>query len=140
MEELVLKDKDIYPTEEVIFSHIKKSKTTWNSVFKYVHTNHSELNEEWRYYNDGKSWLLKVTFKSKTIFWLVVVANAFRITFYFSEKAIQSFSEYSISKTLVKKIKESKKVGKSTALTFLMSDKQNIDLVKEAIKLKLKTK
>jgi hypothetical protein len=81
MEELVLKDKDIYPTEEVIFSHIKKSKTTWNSVFKYVHTNHSELNEEWRYYNDGKSWLLKVTFKSKTIFWLVVVANAFRITF-----------------------------------------------------------
>lgn len=140
MEELVLKDKDIYPKEEIIFSHINKSRATWNSVFKYVHTNHPELNEEWRYYNDGKSWLLKVTFKSKTIFWLVVVANAFRITFYFSEKAIQSFSEYPISKTLVKKIKESKKVGKSIALTFLMSDKQNIDLVKEAIELKIKTK
>lgn len=140
MEDLVLTDKNIYPTEEVIFSHIKKSKTNWISMFRYVHTNYPELNEEWRYYNDGKSWLLKVTFKSKTIFWLAVISNAFRITFYFSEKAIQSFSGYSISKTLEKKIKESKKVGKSTALTFLMSDKQNIDLVKEVIELKIKTK
>mgnify|MGYP006050254839 CR=1 FL=1 len=140
MEELVLTDKNIYPTEEVIFSHIKKSKTTWNSVFKYVHTNYPELNEEWRYYNDGKSWLLKVIIKTKTIFWLVVVANSFQMTFYFSEKVVQSFSELSLSKALDKKIKESKKVGKSTALTFLMSDKQNIELVKEAIELKIKTK
>lgn len=140
MEQVVLTDKNIYSTEEVIFSHIKKSKTNWNAVFKYIHKDHPELNEEWRYYNDGKSWLLKVTLKTKTIFWLVVVENAFRITFYFSEKAVQSFSKLSLSKTLDKKIKESKKVGKSTALTFLMNDKQNIELVKEAIGLKLKTK
>lgn len=118
MEQLVLTDKNIYPTEEVIFSHIKKSKANWNAVFKYIQTNHPELNEEWRYYNDGKSWLLKVTLKSKTILWLAVVANAFRITFYFSEKTVQSFSKHTIPKTLDKKIKESKKVGKSTALTF----------------------
>lgn len=140
MEDLVLTDKNIYPTEEVLFSHIKKSRTTWNSVFKYIYTNYPELNEEWRYYNDGKSWLLKVTCKTRTIFWLVVLSNSFQITFYFSEKVGQSFSEYSISKTLAKKIKESKKVGKSTALTFLMNDKQNIGLVKEAIELKIKTK
>ncbi|MFZ1518864.1 MAG: DUF3788 family protein [Ignavibacteriaceae bacterium] len=140
MEELALTDKNIYPTEEVVFSHIKKSKTNWNAVFKYIQTNHPELNEEWRYYNDGKSWLLKVTLKTKTIFWLVVLSNSFQITFYFSEKTVQSFSKHTISKTLDKKIKESKKVGKSTALTFLMNEKQNIDLVKEAIELKIKTK
>jgi hypothetical protein len=140
MKELVLKDKDIYPTEEVVFSHINKSRTTWNSVFKYVHTNHPELNEEWRYYNDGKSWLLKVTSKTKTIFWLAVLSNSFQMTFYFSEKVVQSFSKHNISKTLDKKIKESKKVGKSTALTFLMNDKQYVELVKEAIELKIKTK
>ena len=140
MEELALTDKNIYPTEEVVFSHIKKSKTNWNAVFKYIQINHPELNEEWRYYNDGKSWLLKVTLKTKTIFWLVVLSNSFQITFYFSEKTVLSFSKLSISKTLDKKIKESKKVGKSTALTFLMNEKQNIDLVKEAIELKIKTK
>ena len=140
MEELVLTDKNIYPTDEVIFSHIKKSKANWNSIFKFIHINHPELNEEWRYYNDGKSWLLKVTLKTKTIFWLAVLSNSFQITFYFSEKAVQSFSKISISKTLDKKIKGSKKVGKSTALNFLMNDKQNLELVKEAIELKIKTK
>lgn len=140
MEELVLIDKNIYPTEEVIFSHIKKSRTTWDTVFNYIHTNYPELKEEWRYYNDGKSWLMKVTLKSKTILWLVVVKNAFRITFYFSEKAVQSFSKYFVSKTLDKKIKEGKKFGKSSALSFLINDKQNIELVKEAIALKIKTK
>lgn len=140
MEELVLTDKDIYPTEEVIFSHIKKSKANWNLVFDHIHKEYPELNEEWRYYNDGKSWLLKVTLKTKTIFWLAVVSNSFQITFYFSEKVVQSFSKLSLSKALDKKIKESKRVGKLTALTFLMSDKQNIELVKEAIELKIKTK
>ena len=140
MEQLVLTDKNIYPTEEVIFSHIKKSKANWKSIFNHIHKEHPELNEEWRYYNDGKSWLLKVTLKTKTIFWLVVLSNSFRITFYFREKAVQSFSKHTISKALDTKIKESKKVGKSTALTFLMNDKQNIELVKEAIELKIKTK
>lgn len=140
MEELFLTDKDIYPTEEVIFSHIKKSKANWKSIFNHIHKEYPELNEEWRYYNDGKSWLLKVTLKTKTIFWLAVLSNSFQITFYFSEKTVQSFSKHNISKTLDKKIKVSKKVGKSTVLTFLMNDKQNIVLVKEAIELKLKTK
>lgn len=140
MEELVLTDKNTYPTEEIIFSHIKKNKTNWNSVFNYIHANHPELNEEWRYYNDGKSWLLKVTLKSKTIFWLAVVANSFQMTFYFGEKAVQSFPKQSVSRLLDKKIKESKKVGKLYALSLLMNDKQNIELVKEAIELKIKTK
>lgn len=140
MEDLVLADKNIYPTEEVIFSHIKKSKANWNSVFGYIHTNHTDLNEEWRYYNDGKRWLLKVTNKTKTIFWLAVVENAFRITFYLSEKTVLSLKKDAVSDLLGKKLKESKKVGKSTALTFLMNDKTNLELVKEAIELKIKTK
>lgn len=103
MKELVLKDKDIYPTEEVIFSHINKSRTTWNSVFKYVHTNHPELNEEWRYYNDGKSWLLKVTNKTKTIFWLEVVTDAFRITFYLARRQFNHFQNNPFLNSLIRK-------------------------------------
>ncbi len=56
------------------------------------------------------------------------------------KKQCSHFTKIAISKTLDKKIKESKKVGKSTALTFLMNDKQNLELVKEAIELKIKTK
>jgi hypothetical protein len=68
MDQPTLKDKNEFPTEEIIFSHIGKSKILWISIFDYIHKNHSDFSEEWRYYNDGKSWLLKVTKKSKTIF------------------------------------------------------------------------
>ena len=67
MEQPILGNKEQFPTEEIIFSHIGKSKTLWQSLFEYIHTNHPDISEQWRYYNDGKSWLLKVTRKSKII-------------------------------------------------------------------------
>jgi len=41
----------------------------------------------WRYYHDGKSWLLNVSQKKKTVFWLSVISGSFRITAYFTDKA-----------------------------------------------------
>jgi len=86
-EKPILKDRDQYPTEEVIYSCIGKRKTLWISFFDMLHELHPDFSEEWRYYKDGKNWLMKVTRKSKTIFWLSVWKNAFKITFYFSDKA-----------------------------------------------------
>ncbi len=46
----------------------------------------SGLSYEWRYYNDGKAWLCKITHKKKTVAWLSLWENAFKTTFYFTEK------------------------------------------------------
>jgi hypothetical protein len=88
MELPVLTDKNQFPTEEVIHAHIGKSKALWLSLFEHIHTNHADLSEEWRYYNDGKRWLLKVSRKKKTIFWLSISKDAFRTTFYFTDRAL----------------------------------------------------
>ena len=82
MDQLILTDKNQFPTEEIIFSHIGKSKIFWESIFKYIHMNHPDFSEQWKYYNDGKSWLLKITKKTKTIFWLSIIHDSFIITFY----------------------------------------------------------
>jgi Protein of unknown function (DUF3788) len=65
MEQPILSNKDQYPTEEIIFSHIGRTKNLWLSTFEYIHSNYPEFSSEWRYYNDGKSWLMKVTKKTK---------------------------------------------------------------------------
>jgi hypothetical protein len=44
------------------------------------------LSAEWRYYNDGKSWLYKITYKKKTIAWLSLWKYFFKTSFYFTEK------------------------------------------------------
>jgi len=138
MDQLVLSDRDQFPTEEIIFSHIGKTKKQWDSIFNYMHTEYPQFSELWKYYNDGKSWLLKVTKKSKTIFWLSIIPKSFRITFYFGDKAEKAILDSKISEKLKIQFMEGKRFGKIRGLTLLMNEKQNVEFVKELIIIKLK--
>lgn len=140
MNDLVLKDKEIYPTEEIIFSHLGKTKTLWEELFNHIHASHPDLKEEWRYYNDGKSWLMKITHKTKTIFWLSVIPKAFRITFYFGDKAELAILNSAISDELKKDFMEGKRYGKIRGITLQMKSKENIEAAIELIRLKLAAK
>jgi len=133
----VLSDKNQFPAEKVIFSHIGKAKILWQSFFIYLHTEHTDFAKEWRYYNDGKSWLMKVTKKSKTIFWLSVVKDAFRITFYFTDKVEQAIDCSSISNELKEQFKNGKKFGKIRGLTITFQDKNDIEDAKALLTVKL---
>jgi len=138
MDQLVLKDENQFPTEEVIFSHIGKSKDIWESFFKYIHTNNPDFSEQWKYYNDGKSWLLKVTRKAKTIFWVSIFQNSFKVGFYFGDKAEPAILDSIISDKLKKQFKEGKRFGKIRGLTLKMNTKKNIEFAKELISIKVK--
>ena len=127
MEPPVLTDKDQFPTEEVIFSHNGKSKALWLLLFGYIHENHPDCAEEWRFYLDGKSWLLKVTRKAKTIFWLSIVEGSFRTTFYFTDKAKQVIAKSSLSDELKKQFRIGKKYGKIRGITIHYKRKRDIE-------------
>lgn len=140
MEEKILSDKNQFPTVEIIYSHIGKSKELWESIFNYIHTEHPDFLEQWRYYLDGKSWLMKVTRKSKTIFWLSIIPGSFRITFYFGDKAEQLIMKSNISDAMKDEFKKGKKYGKIRGLSLTMNKKQNMQFAKELISIKLKLK
>ncbi|MBU0474786.1 MAG: DUF3788 domain-containing protein [Bacteroidetes bacterium] len=138
MDQVILSDETQFPTEEIIFSHIGKTKKHWDSIFNYIHAEYPQFSELWQYYNDGKGWLLKVTKKSKTIFWLSIIPNSFRITFYFGDKAESEIMKSAISEAFKNQFKEGKRYGKIRGLTLLMNEAQNVEFVKELISIKLK--
>ena len=138
MEPIVLTDKDQFPTEEIIFSHIGKAKTHWNSLFEYLHSDHPEFAEEWRYYNDGKSWLMKIAYKSKTVCWLSVIKGAFRLGFYFTDKAEGTIIQSRLSDEMKKDFIEGKHYGKLRAIAVIIKYKQDLSYAKELIDIKLK--
>jgi hypothetical protein len=137
MEEPVLTDKNQFPTEEIITSHIGKAKALWTLLFDAIHRDHPEISEEWRYYLDGKSWLLKVTRKGKTIFWLSLVDGSFRTTFYFGDKAARAIARSAISDPLKKQFKGGKHYGKIRGVTILYKKKQDVEDARALIELKL---
>lgn len=140
MSQSVLTDKDEFPTEEVIFSHIGKSKALWQTVFEHLRANHPDLNEEWRYYKDGKSWLMKVTRKSKTIFWLSIIKDAFRTTFYFTDRAEEAITKSPISDELKQQFLNGKRYNKIRGLTITFRDEKDVEYFKSVVPLKLTIK
>jgi hypothetical protein len=140
MDQPVLSDKTQFPTEEIIFSHLGKTKDIWISFFEYLHKNHPDIISEWRYYNDGKSWLMKNMLKKKNLFWLNVIKGAFRITFYFTDRAAKAIADSTIPAELKKEFKEGKHYGKIRGLTVVFKYKKDIETAKALLAIKLSIK
>jgi len=140
MDQPVLSDKTQFPSEEIIYSYLGKSKNIWISFLEYLRENHPDISTEWRYYNDGKSWLMKVTRKKKTVFWLSVLKGTFRITFYFTDRAADAIADSTIPAEMKKQFKEGKRFGKIRGLTVLFKYKKDIESAKKLLSIKLSTK
>jgi hypothetical protein len=136
MEQPVLAGKHQFPTEEVIYSHIGKSKALWLSLFEYIHESHPDFTEQWRYYLDGKSWLMKVTRKSRTIFWLSIAEGSFRTTFYFGDKAGDAILKSSLSEGLKRQYRDGKRYGKIRGITLLYRNKRDVESARQLIEIK----
>jgi Protein of unknown function (DUF3788) len=140
MEKPVLTDKDQFPTEEIIFSQIGKTKDFWVSLFNEIKMKYPEFTENWRYYNDGKSWLLKVTKRKKTIFWISVFSNLFKTAFYFGDKAEPIIMASDLSSQLKEQYKSGKKFGKIRAIVITPVSIDDVNDVMSLVKLKLNIK
>jgi hypothetical protein len=139
MDAPILSDKSQFPTDEVVFSHLGKSKTLWDSLFQYLAREHPDFTKEWRYYKDGKSWLMKVQHKKKTIFWLSILEGSFRTTFYINEKAKQMVEGSTISEELKDQFR-GKSWGKLQRIRVVYKNKKDLQFAKELIGIKLSIK
>lgn len=140
MEPPVLTDATQFPSEEIIYSHIGKIKPLWKALFDYIHASHPDISEEWRYYRDGKSWLMKVTRKKKTIFWLAVFDGGFRTTFYLTGKAEEMLMSSRLSDELKEQFQNGKQYGKIRGVTVVYTAKKRIEDAKILIEIKLRMK
>ena len=89
MEKRLLSEQEIIPTEEVLKDVLGNGYRAFEELINAITTPELGLIPEWNYYKDGKSWLCKVCYKKKTIFWLSVWDKFFKICFYFTEKHLE---------------------------------------------------
>lgn len=140
MEPIVLTDPNIQPTDELIFSIIGENSVYWEKLVDYLYDNHFDITEEWRFYNDGKSWLYKAVRKKQTLYWIGIIKDTFRVTFWFGEKA-QSLIEGS---TLPDKVKEefrnAKRYGQLRAISVEVRSEDDYNNVVTLVELKAKMK
>ncbi len=140
MEQMLLSDPNQFPTEEIIFAHIGRAKTLWLALFDQIKADHPDFEQEWRYYRDGKSWLLKMTRKKQTIFWLSIARDSFRTTFYFSDKAEAAILSSNLAEILKEQFRNGRRYNKIRGLTLTYENQSDLDAARTLIDIKLKMK
>lgn len=131
-----LNDSQRFPSSEEIKMYLKNSYPAYDLLIKDITENPYLLNTEWRYYNDGKSWLCKVTHKKKTIFWLSVWDGFFKVGFYFTDKNRGGIEALEINSQIKSEFNESKLIGKLIPLTVNVFREDQVDDILKIVEYK----
>jgi len=137
MEPMVLTDPKQFPSEDVVFSHLGRRRAFWEALFEHLRAEHPGCVAQWRYYNDGKSWLLNVSRKKKTVFWLSVIRGTFRITAYFTDKATDAIRASALSDDLKAQFLGAAPIGRLRGITITFRKKPDVQDAKILVAVKI---
>lgn len=140
MIEQVLRDKDVFPSVEVLEKALKESYSVYNQFINTIINNPYFVQIEWRYYNDGKSWLCKITCKKKTICWLSVWDGFFKVSFYFTEKYKSEICNLDIETTIKDTFKKANPIGRLIPIIFVINPTSSLHDLLQVIEYKIKIK
>ncbi len=136
MEPSPLCDPKIYPNDNVLKGTLGAAMPAWEAFTGLLKSDYPLIKPEWRYYNDGKSWLFKVVMKKSTVCWVKVLEKHFRIGFYFGSKASGLIEKSTLDARLKKQYRESE--GKQfRPISIEVKKKSDVKSIKELIELKL---
>ena len=128
METQLLRDPDIIPSEDVLKNALGSNICdVYESFIGVITGTDYGLTYEWKYYNDGKSWLCKISLKKKTILWLSVWEGCFKTTFFFIEKHLEGIAALNISEKIKEDFCKMKPLGRLLPMVFNIHQKEQLD-------------
>lgn len=131
METQLLREQEIFPSDEVLKNVLGNVYPIYESVMNTITGSEYGLTHEWNYYKDGKSWLCKVSNKKKTVFWLSIWEGYFQIGFFFTEKHLEGIAALDIDGNIKDDFCKAKPIGKLIPMIFKISQKEQLpDLLK----------
>ena len=140
MEVMCLSDKNEFPDDRVLARHLGQRKELWDVFMQFLTGYDPDLLPEWRYYTDGKSWLCKVTRKKKTLCWVSVYPELFKVAFCFTDKARDLLLESGLSPEHRDRFLNGKYCGKLKSIVVEMTGSQALDQVRILLDVKKKLK
>jgi hypothetical protein len=135
-----LNDKNIVPTDELIFSVIGDKKLLWQRIMQYVSGSHSDVTGNWNYYTDGRQWLFKLMHKKKTVFWAGLVDDTMRVTFWLGDKAEPVIEASLLPPSMKDEFRNAKKYGLIRPVSIFLNEQADADNVITLVSIKQKIK
>jgi Protein of unknown function (DUF3788) len=124
-----LNDQSEFPDDAQLARCLGKAKRAWDSFAAGIGEAVPDASLEWRYYNDGKAWLCKVTRKKKTVCWVSVWDKSFKTTFYFTAKNDLAIEGLPIPSGLKDAYRANAPIGALKPLTVEVRNEKALDAV-----------
>jgi hypothetical protein len=140
IEKLVLSDRDVKPDDNILSSFLGEKMGLWNRLNNEIPIRHLNSSGSWNYYNDGKQWLYKMVQKKKTLFWAAIYEDAFRITFYFGDKAETVINESDLPASIKDNFKTAKRYGAIRPVSLKVMNDEDLEIVFKLTEIKSKLK
>jgi len=131
-----LSDRNQYPDDTVLKRHLGEAKDAWDSFVTFLENEYPSCFAEWRYYNDGKSWLYKITRKTKTICWVKVNRGNFTTTFYFPDRAESLIARSTLRKKYIEQFVNGRHYGNTRGLSVEIRKGADLSTTKKLIAIK----
>lgn len=132
----LLRDEEIIPTETVLEEALGKDVFAVYTKLNEIIRTEFQIEPEWRYYKDGKSWLYKAVYKKKTIFWLSIWGKFIKISLLFTEKTRGGIYDLEISNEIKESFKNAHAIGKLIPLLLDIDKEQQLADLIQIIKYK----
>jgi hypothetical protein len=119
-------DPEIRPTDKVLADALGKVYTVYREFSQRLSGEESLWVPEWRYYNDGKAWLCKITHKKKTICWLSVWQGFFKVSLFFTAKTSEGVFNLPVDSAVKDEFRHNKPIGKLIPLVMRIRSKRQL--------------
>ncbi len=140
MDRPLLNDPTVFPDDKVLAGYLGKSFNAWSAFQELLKKSFPSASLEWRYYNDGKSWLGKLTQKAKTLCWIAVWDKYFSCAFYLNDKADPLVQAAPLSEETKKAFIASAGKTKFRHIRAEVKKKGDLAAVEELLKIKIQLK
>jgi len=130
-------DPGVRPTPKLIAAALGRAAPAWTDLLYRMRGEVSGLTETWRFFPDGKSWLLKLERKAKTVCWVSVERGRFKVAFYFPARLDAALLESDLSAACKRRIREGKPMGKLRPVPIVLGPRRGLDDVLVLARLKL---
>lgn len=129
-----LNDPDVYPSAEVLEQELGLTYPVYRTFMDTMESEDFQLIPEWRFYKDGKAWLCKVTLRKKTVLWLSVWPDCFKVVFYFTERNGAGIPELGIAESIKNDYLNHKSIGKLKPLIIETSNRSQLQDIYTVVK------
>lgn len=137
---VVLTNPNVQPDEQQIFGIIGEKSSFWLELHDYLHHQHTDISEGWRFYNDGKCWLFRYIKKTKTICWIAMLEETFRVGFWFGAKAEPIILASDLPENIKEEYRNAKKTKIGSGIGIVINSRTDVENVIKLMELRIKIK